>query len=693
MPHRKYTAFQTATEHAETSLKKEVSASATSSATSNISQIEADIEALKVAKSIAKVCAETSASLVNIAQDYIFYVTNLNDSGPGSLRYIIENCVNLCPAVKSSIYFNVSGTIKLNSDLPNLNNPTFIFGQSSPGWKYDGNPTIAIDCNGNRGLRVSPLSLGTGINGIEIKNASNSGIIILSKNCRITDCYIHDNLENGILLGERSSDNLIGEPKCNLITGSKIPSNVISKNGENGIFVNFSQNNRIVNNYIGLNYTGTIAMGNKNNGIQLVNSDHNILGNPDYTNPVTGVENNPTGSKGTVTPVFVVPPFGNTISGNEGNGISIQDCFNTTLYGNFVGVDYIGMRAIPNKSNGCFVTNCNYTRFLGCTITNNPFVYYNIFSGNMRHGLEIIYSNNTYVQGNFLGVGSNNNSLLPNGLDGINVGRMTNNTIVGGVIPLGNVISGNTKNGIHVTDTAQNFETYNTFAGLFAFIDVVTAPNGENGILIDCFSRNITLGSALDSRTNVFSGNNKNGIEILGNVEDVIIEAAIIGLNTSGGVSGTVLTIPNKENGVHLGEKCSNIIIGKKVQSIIFKNVISGNLGCGVLIDGTGSNNIITNSIIGLNIEEQEPKGYRLGNKKDGILLNSNANKVIDIGSQNVIASNSRHGIKIGDGFKDNIITHNYVGINQLGGIYLNKTDPQIVGNSLTNIIAGNIFP
>ena len=35
-------------------------------------------------------------------------------------------------------------------------------------------------------------------------------------------------------------------------------------------------------------------------------------------NPATGQANDPTGNKGTVTPVFVVPPLGNLISGNAG---------------------------------------------------------------------------------------------------------------------------------------------------------------------------------------------------------------------------------------------------------------------------------------------------------------------------------------------------------------------------------------
>ena len=37
------------------------------------------------------------------------------------------------------------------------------------------------------------------------------------------------------------------------------------------------------------------------------------------------------------------------------------------------------------------------------------------------------------------------------------------------MIPLGNVISGNNKNGIEVTGTASGLISFNTFAGVFAF--------------------------------------------------------------------------------------------------------------------------------------------------------------------------------------------------------------------------------
>jgi hypothetical protein len=679
-------ASKTASESALTKLNKIVTASGSATATSSISQENADTIALFEAQKIAKVCAETSASLVNIAQDFTFNVTNLNDFGPGSFRFALENA-NKALGVKSYIYFSVSGIIKIQTDLPSILNPIAIIGKSSPGWDYKGKPLVILDLNGCSGLKILEAAELSYINGLEIKNSSNSGIFIYSKNCNITECYIHDNKENGIFLLQGSKDNVIGQLKFNLENGEKIPSNVINNNGNNGIYLNFSNTNRIANNYIGVDYTGSIAKPNGNNGIYLYNSDNVDIGNPFYTNPVTGEENNPTGTEGSVTPVFVTPPYGNLISGNKGHGIEISDCFNTRLFGNFIGVNYSGLKAMPNILNGVYVTNSIYTRFLGCSINNNPFVYYNVISGNKLNGVLISYSSFTYIQGNFIGIGAQNDNLIPNGADGILVGRATNNTIVGGVIPLGNVVSGNKLNGIHVSETAKEFETYNTFGGLFAFGGA--APNGSNGILFDGEGTNMIIGKSSDGRTNVFSGNNKNGIEIIGSVSNIVIESVIAGLNTD----GLYPTIPNKENGIHLGGNCSDVFIGNKVDSIIIKSVISGNLKSGILIDGNSTNNVIANTIVGLDIKQQDSPKEPVGNKGDGILINSNSNIVRRIFSPNIIAGNGGNGIKIGDKYINNIITENYVGVNTFGTKYINKTNPQIEGNPDKNIIKDNILP
>ena len=82
---------------------------------------------------------------------------------------------------------------------------------------------------------------------------------------------------------------------------------------------------------------------------------------------------------------------------------------------------------------------------------------------------------------------------------GISVDGTSRNTLVGGVIPLGNVTACNNLNGIDVLGPASNFVTFNTFGGLLAFKGA--APNGNDGLLITATGGNNV------ARTNVFSGN------------------------------------------------------------------------------------------------------------------------------------------------------------------------------------------
>ncbi len=97
----------------------------------------------------------------------------------------------------------------------------------------------------------------------------------------------------------------------------------------------------------------------------------------------------------------------------------------------------------------------NGNQLIGCTMQDQPFVYYNVLSGNGGNGLRITNSNDTTVQANFMGVGANNATVVANRGDGLLVSGSSKNTQVGGVIPLGNVISGNDQNGIEVRRHGQ----------------------------------------------------------------------------------------------------------------------------------------------------------------------------------------------------------------------------------------------
>src|SRR5262249_33721432 len=159
--------------------------------------------------------------------------------------------------------------------------------------------------------------------------------------------------------------------------------------------------------------------------------------------------------------------------------------------------------------------------------------------------------------------GANNSVVVPNRLNGIVVDGTSAQTQVGGVIPLGNVSAGNGLNGIKVAGRARGFTTFNTFGGLFAFKGA--APNGNDGLLVTS-----TGGNNL-ARTNVFSGNARNGIEIAGNASGVTVDPNISGLSTNG-----MSALPNGNDGLLIrGTAHRNTIGGSRV-SVIPQNTFSG---------------------------------------------------------------------------------------------------------------------
>ena len=70
-------------------------------------------------------------------------VSNLNDSGSGSLRQAILNANAQHGA--DTINFTVAGTIVLNSALPNVTDTVNIDGTSAPG--FSGAPVVEVNFN------------------------------------------------------------------------------------------------------------------------------------------------------------------------------------------------------------------------------------------------------------------------------------------------------------------------------------------------------------------------------------------------------------------------------------------------------------------------------------------------------------------------------------------------------------------
>lgn len=420
-------------------------------------------------------------------------------------------------------------------------------------------------------------------------------------------------------------------------------SNVISGNGANGITLHEANDNRIARNYIGTDVSGTIDLGNGGNGIQLKSrsSDNKIGGEESGgNNPTMGA--------------FARPPLGNLISGNDANGVFIHGkSTGNQLSGNFIGTDSSGNAALGNTLDGVAIENANGNSLIGCTATDDPFVFYNVISANGGNGLRVKSANDTTIQANFFGIGADNDTALGNQSNGVLIEGSSTRTVMGGPIPLGNVVAANVQNGIVVQDKSSEFTSYNTFCGLAAFSLNPTLGNGQDGMLITTTGKNILI------RTNVITRNGDDGIEVSGKAKDVRIAGNIIGLNTNG-----LVPMGNADNGVEVGGKARDIVVGgpQPTFNIIPRNTIGSNGGHGVAIVGSARDTIVSEGYIGTDITGLQARG----NGQAGVYLGAGTFGTT-IGSPDptlltVISGNTGNGVEMRDTY-DNTVINSYIGV------------------------------
>ena len=298
---------------------------------------------------------------------------------------------------------------------------------------------------------------GSQLVGLSLGNADGNGVTLNAGSVILNNNYIGlaldgsalGNSGDGVFVSATSSGNQIGyNPDAATLAEEAEPatgviSNVISANGGHGISLHGSADNIVVSNRIGTSADGNSALGNGGNGIWV--TDGSTATRSAARSPATmpaGSQNNPTGNEGNPADVvFVAPPLGNVVSGNAGDGIRIDAASaNNTLYGNFVGTTASGDRgpgqpgSTASPSSTPTSTPCTAAR-----VTDNPFVYYNVVSGNGGNGIHVTDSDHVTIRANFVGFGADNATIVANTHDGMLIDGSSRNTQVGGVIPLGNV--------------------------------------------------------------------------------------------------------------------------------------------------------------------------------------------------------------------------------------------------------------
>jgi len=388
------------------------------------------------------------------------------------------------------------------------------------------------------------------------------------------------------------------------------------------------------------------------------------------------------------------------------------------VQGNRIGTDSVGTNPIPNGFGIVVGQNARDNQIGGKRSAGEG----NVISGHTLPigGTGIVlepifvvptenFPQGNKVQGNRIGVRALSFLPLPNNV-GIKLNGASLNTIGAEETScsdpkdpcdpsdFGNIIGGNITDGVVVENpgSTANIIRHN-FVGVAP--DGTAIPNGGNGMTLKS-PQDITV------TENTIGNSGGNGILVEGNAPAlnatgeppvkrelggflVKISGNIIGLKIINGISKA----PNVLAGIKLSN-VTNVLIGDTVQNAP-KNLISGNDGSGVVIEGQSSGNQINNSIIGTDGEGR----LDLGNGGDGVKVVDSSNNMIGdnsgvAGRDATISGNVGNGVTIeGQGSQFNSVTSNSIGIftaisNTIHRVP-NLQNGILIRNGVNNIIGG----
>src|SRR5262245_15017635 len=172
-----------------------------------------------------------------------------------------------------------------------------------------------------------------------------------------------------------------------------------------------------------------------------------------------------------------------------------------------------------------------------------------------------------------------------------------------------------------------------------------------------------------------------NGIDLSSN--DNLIEGNFIGTNTAGTVA-----LPNGSggNGGMIVSNGSNNTIGGTTPAA--RNLISGNVGIGVALQGSG--NMAQGNLIGTDVTGTEA----LGNTGPGVSIGgtglSNLIGGATVSARNVISGNNR-GVIVSTGGNNNTIQGNFIGTDVTGTVALSNPNQGVVIDTATNNLIGGL--
>jgi hypothetical protein len=538
------------------------------------------------------------------------------------------------------------------------------------------------------------------------------------------------NTGDGILIQSVGSSNTVGGTIA-------AAANVIAGNGGSGIDIlsagSFKPGSNVIQgNKIGTDVSGTIALPNTLDGIDMIGSSGNTIGgtasgtgnvisangrfgiqiafNPNNANQASNnvIQGNQIGTdiSGTVAiangldGIYLNGAANNTIGGTmagAGNiiassgqfgiflqGFPIQSSFqaasNNVIQGNRIGSGTFG-GALGNKAGGITMFPGATGNTIGGTVTGEG----NTISGNLT-GVILSGTGTTgnLIQGNFIGTDAAGTVAAAN-LDGVLLsGGASGNTIGGTVTGAGNTISGNARFGILLQDAATSG---NVILGNHIGVSLsgtAALANGANGVNLNAASGN-TIGGTGNGAGNTISGNAFFGILFSGGTPSSnLVEGNVIGTNAAG-----TAALANGMDGIDLAGAADNTIGGPGTAG----NVISGNAAFGVYLTGSGATG---NQVLGNLIGTNGGGNAALPNGLYGVLIAEGANSNVIggplAGQGNLISGNTDFGVYLlGTGTTGNVLQGNLIGVNLAGtaGLANGVEGIEVLGGASANAIGG----
>jgi parallel beta-helix repeat protein len=341
----------------------------------------------------------------------------------------------------------------------------------------------------------------------------------------------------------------------------------------------------------------------------------------------------------------------NVINNNDAYGIAVNGRYNAgaslnVIAGNRIGTNEAGTAEAPNSIAGILLQETTDNRIGTDGSGNGDNNERNLISGNYGDGIVLRDADDTVIAGNYIGVSANGSSALGNASSGIEMFQGSTGNRIG-------------TNSDGISDSSER--------------NIISA-SGDAGISLHSEFA-VTWNNTIAGN---YIGTDESGSVALANHWGIFVVGTV-----AGNIIGT--------NGDGKGDEAEG-------------NVISGNSGSGIWIDGS-SNQIIAGNLIGLNAAGDAA----LPNESSGITIRgfenrigTDANGVSDAAERNVISGN---GTFLAADAAGTVIAGNYIGTNAAGtaafgntydGIFVARSIGVLIGvgtngsSAGRNVISGN---